>query len=154
MAVPLKLTYRQSDFCQIRRYCKNFWFCSKIYPNDLQMRSKFGIAKVNSEFAKDFRLNQSCFFFKKKTGLLPIFLIFVNATMNYGGPSSKHLGEWEEIWAREHLSLIAGYVPLLCLLKLIWLNALVQDLKTTEEVRSNRYLSRHQLKPARKLGFG
>lgn len=66
MAVPLKLTYRQSDFCQIRRYCKNFWFCSKIYPNDLQMRSKFGIAKVNSEFAKDFRLNQSCFFFKKK----------------------------------------------------------------------------------------
>lgn len=48
MAIPLKLTYRQSDVCQIRRYYKNFWFCSKNYPNDLQMRSNFGVAEVVS----------------------------------------------------------------------------------------------------------
>ena len=48
MAIPFKLTYRQDDLCQIRRYCKNFWLCSKIYPNDLQMRSNFGIAEVVS----------------------------------------------------------------------------------------------------------
>lgn len=91
MVIPPELTYKQSDSCQRRMYCKNFWFCSKIYPNDLQMRSNFRVAKVVSNLSL---LKIESKLPEKKNGFfIPILLRFVKANMNYLGSivNGQHL---------------------------------------------------------------
>lgn len=80
MAILPELTYRQSDFCQRRMYCKNFWFCSKIYPNGLQMRSNFRVAKVVSNLSllkSESKLLEKK---KKRFFLFPYFWILLMPT--------------------------------------------------------------------------